>query len=89
MPRKKSSSKPVHSEFPKAPTGIQGLDEITGGRASQGTNRVGLRKPWLWKNPTGHGVSSPRDCGKGRTRCHVDIRGNGGRIDPKRPVSGV
>ena len=89
MPRKKSSSKTVHSEFPKALTGIQGLDEITGGGLPQRTNHVGLRKPWLWKNTIGHGVPCPRDSGKRRARCDVGVRGNGQGIDRKRPVPGV
>ncbi|MGD9852832.1 MAG: circadian clock protein KaiC [Nitrospirales bacterium] len=53
MPRKKSSSKPVHSEFPKAPTGIKGLDEITGGGLPRGRTTLVCGSPGCGKTLLG------------------------------------
>ncbi|GJL67451.1 MAG: circadian clock protein KaiC [Nitrospirales bacterium] len=53
MPRKKSSGNPVHSEFPKAPTGIQGLDEITGGGLPRGRTTLVCGSPGCGKTLLG------------------------------------
>ncbi|MEO8326095.1 MAG: circadian clock protein KaiC [Nitrospirota bacterium] len=53
MPRKKSSSKQVHSEFPKALTGIQGLDEITGGGLPRGRTTLVCGSPGCGKTLMG------------------------------------
>ena len=53
MPRKKSSGNPVHSEFPKAPTGIQGLDDITGGGLPRGRTTLVCGSPGCGKTLLG------------------------------------
>ena len=49
MPRKKSSNIIVHSEFPKAPTGIQGLDDITAGGLPRGRTTLVCGSPGCGK----------------------------------------
>ncbi|MCA9423076.1 MAG: AAA family ATPase, partial [Nitrospira sp.] len=53
MPRKKSSSKIIHSEFPKAPTGIQGLDDITEGGLPRGRTTLVCGSPGCGKTLLG------------------------------------
>ncbi len=53
MPRKKSSNKTVHSEFPKAPTGIQGLDDITAGGLPRGRTTLVCGSPGCGKTLLG------------------------------------
>ena len=53
MPTKKSSSRTVHSAFPKAPTGIQGLDEITGGGLPRGRTTLVCGSPGCGKTLLG------------------------------------
>lgn len=53
MPRKKSSQKVVHSEFPKAPTGIQGLDDITTGGLPRGRTTLVCGSPGCGKTLLG------------------------------------
>ncbi|MFZ1744721.1 MAG: circadian clock protein KaiC [Nitrospirales bacterium] len=53
MPRKKSSNKTVHSEFPKARTGIQGLDDITAGGLPRGRTTLVCGSPGCGKTLLG------------------------------------
>jgi circadian clock protein KaiC len=53
MPKKKTSSKTVHSDFPKALTGIQGLDEITGGGLPRGRTTLVCGSPGCGKTLLG------------------------------------
>jgi circadian clock protein KaiC len=53
MPRSKSSIYPLNSIFPKAPTGIQGLDEITGGGFPRGRTTLVCGSPGCGKTLLG------------------------------------
>lgn len=46
--------------LPKAPTGIKGLDEITGGGIAKGASNADMRWYWLWQNIVCYGVFSAR-----------------------------
>ncbi len=53
MPKKKSSGQTVHLEFPKAPTGIQGLDDITAGGLPRGRTTLVCGSPGCGKTLLG------------------------------------
>ncbi len=59
MTKANNITQPVAQDLLKAPTGIKGLDEITGGGLPQGRTTLVCGAP-VAASPAGHGVSRAR-----------------------------
>ena len=71
-------------ELPKCPTGIEGLDEITGGGLPRGPADAGLRRRRLRQDAARHGVPGPRRHRVRRAGRVHGLRGDRRRSWPER-----
>ena len=85
MAKPSKTIKPAMELLQKCPTGIKGLDEITGGGFPRAAD-PGLRRRRLRQDPAGHRVPGPRSHAVRRAGRVHGLRGDRRRTDAERPL---